>query len=381
MLNNNYIKVNERKKLLLISSIIGIVANILLSLAKMICGFLFSNISVMADGINNLSDCGTSIVTFIGYKLAEKPADKEHPFGHARLEYITGFIISSIIMFIGFELLISSLDKILNPPLLKFSKLTIFILVMSIFVKYVLYKYNKNIGEKINSKAIIGISKDSLNDVFITLSVLFSIVIFYCFKINIDAYVGFFVAIIVIKSGLDLAKDTLSPIIGECPDKELIKKIYSNIMDNYSVLGIHDLVIHNYGTNKFFATIDIEFDSELSFVEVHEIADKIERDFESNGLKINVHADPVIINNKESKLHLNNIKKELKKIDKFLNVHGFRYVKKEEEIILFFDVEKPNNLKLSNDELTNLINSNLKLINNFYTCVIRVDEYYNYLEL
>ena len=377
ILNKNLSDCEQRNKYVFVSSIIGIIANIFLSIVKILLGIITKSISILGDGINNMSDCATSLITLIGLKLSMKPCDKEHPFGHARIEYITGFIISFVIMYVGFELLTSSIDKIFNATKITFNNVTIVILIVSIFIKFWLYVFNKKIGRKINSKTIIGVSRDAFNDMFITIGTLISLLIFNYFKINIDGYIGIIISIFIFKCAYDLAKSTLSPIIGEAPSKVMIKKIYEDIIKYDGVLGVHDLIVHNYGINKYFASIHIEFDSKSSFVEVHEIADKIERDFEDKGINIVVHADPIVVGDKEFNKYLKIIKKEVHKIDKTLSIHGFRFVKINNDIKLLFDVVKPWELNMTINELKKTIDINLKKINKNFVCIIRIDEYYN----
>ncbi len=369
----------SRKKYVMVCSIVGIISNVFLSICKILCGALFFSISILGDGINNLSDSGSSIITLIGFKMSEKPADREHPFGHARLEYISGFIISFVILFVAGQLFLSSFDKIINPIEFELTILSVIVLVFSMAIKFWLYLFNRQIGNTINSKAIIGVSKDALNDIFITLGVLVSSAIYYFFNINLDGYVGALLALIIAKSGLELAKDTLSPIIGEAPDKKFISDISNKIMTYEKVLGIHDLIVHSYGEEKYFATVHIEFDAKLEFIVCHEIADKIERDFEKTGIQLVVHSDPVLTDNKQFDEYKNAVITVLKNIDNSLGLHGFRYIETDDGTKLLFDVELPNNITLSPESLIELIQKNINSTYENFECIIRVDKNYNYL--
>ncbi len=375
--DKNYTKQEERQKYVTLSSIVGCVTNILLSVAKMLCGILFSSISVLGDGINNLSDCGTSAITFIGFKLSEKPADKEHPFGHARVEYVSGFVVSFVILFVGLQLFLSSFNKILNPDELSPNTLTSIVLVVSMIVKFWLYIFNKSIGTHINSSAIIGVAKDSFNDIFITLGVLISSGIYYYFNFNIDGYVGVLISILVVKSGFDLANDTLSPIIGEAPNPEFTKDIYQKIMSKGDVLGVHDLIVHTYGEEKYFASVHVEFDAKLEFIVCHEIADQIEREFEELGIQIVVHCDPVLTDSKEFDEYKSIVRNVLDNINSSIGLHGFRYIKQENNIKLLFDIVRPIDISISSKNLIELISYELNTINENFICIIRVDENYN----
>ncbi len=375
--NNNLTDSEQRQKYATVSSIVGIISNIFLSLSKMICGILFSSISILGDGINNLSDSGSSIITLVGFKMSEKPADKEHPFGHARIEYISGFIVSFVIFFIGFQLFLSSFDKILNPTKIETNVLTTVILVFSILIKFWLYTFNKKIGTLINSKAIIGVSKDSFNDIIITLGVLISGGIYYFFNINLDGYVGVLLALLIAKSGFDLARDTLSPIIGEAPKPEFIRGLCEKIMSYDKVLGVHDLVVHTYGEDRHFVSVHVEFDAKLEFLVCHDIADKIEREFEDMGIQVVVHSDPVVTDSKQFNEYKELLTAIIKEIDSSLDLHGFRYVETDHGTNFIFDVVLPCEVNLTAQKLIELICSEVRTFDDKFACIIRVDKHYN----
>ncbi len=377
ILDNNLTDNEQRVKYAKVSSIVGIILNILLSFGKMFCGLLFSSISILGDGVNNLSDSGTAIITLVGFKMSEKPADKEHPFGHARMEYISGFIVSFIILFIGFQLFLTSFNKIFNPTEIDVNILSTIVLVASMVVKFWLYLFNKKIGNTINSKAIIGVSKDSLNDIFITLGVLISSAIYFFFSLNLDGYVGVILAILIAKSGFELAKDTLSPIIGEAPKPEFIKDVYTKIMSYDNVLGVHDLVVHTYGEDRYFVSVHVEFDAKLEFVLCHEVADKIERDFEAEGIQIVVHSDPVVTDNEQFDKYHKTLIDIVKNINNSLDLHGFRYVETETGTNLIFDVVLPCEVDLRASELIEKIKVEVQKIDKTFNCIIRVDKHYN----
>ncbi len=375
--NKNLTDSEQRQKYATVSSIVGIISNIFLSLSKMICGILFSSISILGDGINNLSDSGSSIITLVGFKMSEKPADKEHPFGHARIEYISGFIVSFVIFFIGFQLFLSSFDKILNPTKIETNILTTVILAFSMLIKFWLYTFNKKIGTLINSKAIIGVSKDSFNDIIITLGVLISGGIYYFFNINLDGYVGVLLALLIAKSGYDLARDTLSPIIGEAPKPEFISEICEKIMSYDKVLGVHDLVVHTYGEDRHFVSVHVEFDAKLEFLVCHDIADKIEREFEDMGIQVVVHSDPVVTDSKQFDEYKEMLTAIIKEIDPSLDLHGFRYVETDHGINFIFDVVLPCEVNLTSQKLTELIYAKVRTFDDKFACIIRVDKHYN----
>lgn len=345
------------------------------------CGIFFSSVSVIGDGINNLSDCGTSIITLIGFKLSEKPADKKHPFGHARIEYISGFLVSFVILFVGFQLVLSSFQQMINPTELVVSSLTHSILICSIFVKFWLYLFHKKIGLKIHSSAILAVAKDSFNDIFITIGVLISSGLYQFWHINLDGHIGVFIGLLVAKTGFDFAQSTLSPIIGEAPKPEFIQEIHKEIMSFEEVLGVHDLMVHSYGEERYFLSVHIEFDAKMAFITCHEIADAIERQFENRGIQIVVHTDPVVTDSPEFDQYKNMVETVLKGIDTALDFHGFRYVNAGEEIKLLFDVVRPCHLNLSPEKLSEKIISDLRKENENFICFIRVDEHYNEVNL
>lgn len=367
----------QRMRYATVSSVIGIGFNLILSMTKMICGILFSSISVFGDGLNNLSDCATTGITFVGFKMSEKPPDKEHPFGHARVEYISGFLVSFVISFVGFELFLSSLEKIFNPTPPQASKLMFSILLLSMVVKFWLFLFNKQIGKRIQSTAMLAVAKDSFNDIFITLGVIISNGVYSYFSINLDGYIGILIAIMVAKSGFDLAKDTLSPIIGEAPKPEFIKEIHDEILSFDKVLGIHDLMVHSYGENRYFVSVHVEFDAKMQFVVCHEIADEIERHFESRDIQIVVHSDPVVTDSLEFNQYKEMVELALKTVDDSINLHGFRYIKVEQELKFLFDVVRPSGFHLSGQELVDAIKTEISKEEGNFICIIRIDEHYN----
>lgn len=359
------------------SGITGVIFNILLSVTKMFCGFLFASISVLSDGINNLSDAGSSIITLVGFKMAEKPADEEHPFGHARMEYVSGFVVSCIIVFVGLNLLVSSVKKIISPTEMEVNVLVICVLIISIIIKAWLFHFNKKVSTITNSKTILGVAIDSRNDIFITLGVLISIVIYLKFNVNLDGFVGAILSALILKSGIEIAKDTISQILGEAPSKDFITEICKEIHSYDYVLGVHDVIVHSYGYGRHFVSAHVEFDSKLDFVLCHEIADKIERDFHEKNIYVVVHSDPVDtsceISNKYKKIVLNVIYN----IDNNLKLHDFRVVKLDESINLIFDVVLPASAKISPENLKEKIKSDIKNVDTNCNAIIQIDRHYN----
>ncbi|QSX05948.1 cation transporter [Sedimentibacter sp. zth1] len=377
--NYNDVKnANVRERYGRFSSILGIICNVLLCTSKIIVGFLFNNISITADGINNLSDASSSVITLVGFKLSNKPADKDHPFGHARIEYISGLIVTFIILFLGIELIKTSFDKILHPEESSFSVILLIILVLSIIIKLFLCYVNNNLGNKINSTTIKATAKDSLNDVLSTSAVLISVIITKLTGLKIDGYVGMLVAVIIIFSGIDILRDILNPLLGEPPDRELIDNIVDKILCYEGVLNLHDLVVHSYGPNKYFATVHVEVSASEDILISHDMIDNIERDIHKD-LDINlvIHLDPIVTNDKET----NKLKEIVNNIVSNLgcnySMHDFRLVKGHTHTNVLFDIVIPNECDKTPDELTCSISQEIKKININYYPVITIDKNYN----
>lgn len=376
--NKNINNINVRNSYGKLSGTIGIFTNIFLSLCKIISGLIFSNVSITADGINNLSDAANSIITLIGFKLASKPADKDHPFGHARYEYLTGMIISFLIMFLGFSLLKEAITKIFNPEEIKFSMLLIIILSISIIIKLWLYFFNKKIANKINSITIMATAKDSLNDVISTSTVLVSILAEHFLKIKIDGFTGTLVSLFVIYSGYQLINEALSPLLGEAPKEDLVKLIEEEIPKYPTVIGIHDLVVHNYGQNKCFITVHVEIPAKQDILISHDIVDNIEMDFyKKYNLHLVIHMDPVETENKEAIELKNKVSEKITKYSSELSIHDFRVVFGESHNNLIFDILVPTNFELSDEEIEIKMNELVKEINSKNNAVIRIDKKYH----
>lgn len=278
------------------SGVVGILSNVLLCAAKILTGLIAGSIAIVADGINNLADASSSLITLVGFRLASMPEDEEHPYGHARYEYITGMIVSILIIVVGGELLKSSVSKILHPSPLEFSWTVCGVLVLAIIIKIWQARFNIFVGKKISSLTLAATGADSRNDVIATSAVLISILIGHCFDLQIDGYMGVIVALFIIWSGISLVRETMSPLLGEAPDPALIDQISQMAMEPKGVLGIHDLVVHNYGPGKIFASIHIEVDADGDLMESHDMVDNIERHIaKALGIEITAHLDPIRI--------------------------------------------------------------------------------------
>ena len=346
---------NKRLKIGKLSGIIGIIANVLLASAKLFAGILSASISIIADALNNFTDCISSVLTTIGFKLSQKPADADHPYGHARFEYVSSLIISVLIIFVGFELAKSSIEKIISPTSVAFTTITLIILCVSILVKFVLYLFNISISKKIDSSTLKATATDCRNDVIMTSVVLCSFLVEKFTGYQIDGYVSLAVALFILISGILLAKENASPILGQKNDGHLKSIILNKINDYPIVLGYHDLMIHDYGPGISFCSIHFEIDKNLDTLYVHEIIDKFEREMLDYGTTLTVHYDPVVT---DSPL-INSLKHEvvctLVEVDNRLSIHDFRLIPCDGFKKIFFDLPLPLDLEDKKENLTRLI--------------------------
>ena len=360
-----------------LASIVGILSNFVLFGLKLFIGLITGAISIVADAINNLADMGSSIVTLIGFKLSSKPADKEHPFGHERIEYITGLIVSIMIIIIGFTLGKSSVDKIITPDPLDSTLILVTSITLAIAILIKLWQslFNFKIGKKINSVALIATSKDSRNDVISTSGVLLGVILSnYVFHFNLDGYIGLCVSIFIFISGIKLIKETTDPLIGVAPDKELVKTITDDILNYEGVLGIHDLVCHMYGQTKLFMTIHVEVDAKRNVIESHDLIDNIEKEMkEKYNIELSIHMDPIEIDNEELNQLNEIIKNKLNELDPSLSMHDLRMVKGYTHTNIIFDVVIPFDTKIGKEKIFDSLLDSAKSINPLYELVINFD--------
>lgn len=346
-------KEKRRAQYGLLSGSLGLLSNILLFLMKFFIGVMASSVSIMADAINNLSDAASSILTLVGFKIAAKPADKEHPYGHERFEYISGFLVSLLITFVGFQFLISSFKKILNPEEIKLSPILFVILILSILVKIWQSRMYLLISKKITSQTLKATSQDSLNDVITTAAVLFSALVELLTGWHIDGIVGFLLAIYIIFSGLKMLKGFVDDLMGTRPTAEEIQAMEDRLASYDTILGYHDLLVHSYGPQKRFASVHIEVDENWNLNHAHEVIDAIEKDFREHlDVELVCHLDPVAIDDEAYRQTVESLKKIVKKIDEKLRIHDFRI---EEQTKLSFDVVVPQHCAYSDEQLLALI--------------------------
>ncbi len=361
--------------------VVGVISNFFLCALKIVFGLIIHSIAIIADGINNLADAGSSVITLIGFKLASLPSDKDHPFGHQRYEYITGLIVSVIIFFIGALLLKSSIEDLIafeiKETTTKMSIITCIILFISVLVKCWQCLFYKHYGKLIKSTALVATGTDSLNDCITTIAILASVIVNMFYPNGyLDGIMGISVSIFILISGCKLIKETISPLIGEAPSKEFTDMVIKKILSYKGVLGVHDLVIHSYGEEKIFITAHVEVDSSESINVSHDMIDNIERDFSYMNLNLVIHMDPVDIHD-EVVMNLKKVvSKIIDEIDPELKFHDFRIVKGITHTNVLFDIVVPNKYQLSNDEIKEEIDKKLLAYDDKLRTVITFDVSY-----
>lgn len=357
--------------------IIGIIINFILFAIKLSVGVITSSIAIMADAFNNLSDAASSLITILGFKLSSKPADREHPFGHGRIEYLSALIVAFMVMLVGLQFIKSSFERIINPTNVTFELIPFILLFVSIFFKVWLSRFNKFVGEKINSSALKAASVDALGDVFTSTCVAISFLGSKFTSFPIDGYIGLVVALFIVYSGFNLVKDTINPLLGGPPDPELVKSIEEMVLAYDNIIGSHDLIIHNYGPGKCMASIHAEIPSDISVVKIHEIIDQAEREI-SDALKIYlvIHIDPICIIDGEIKEAYDEILNIIKDYEYIESIHDFRVVGEGDIKNILFDVviNPSKNYNVTDDELINILSNRLKEKHKNYNCVITVDK-------
>ncbi|MBQ9948112.1 MAG: cation transporter, partial [Oscillospiraceae bacterium] len=334
-----------------LSGWVGIVCNILLCVGKFLAGFISGSVSITADAANNLSDASSSIINLLGFKLAEQSADDEHPYGHARYEYISGFIIAVLVIVIGFELLKSSIEKVVSPTAVEFSWVSVGVLAASIIVKLWMMLFNKKIGKLINSQSLEATAADSRNDCISTLAVLAAALISHFTSVELDGWMGILVAAFILYSGAGLVKEAMSPLLGKAPDPELVEHIRDKVMSYEGVLGTHDLMVHDYGPGRIFASVHVEMAAEADVLESHDIIDNIERDFLGEGLNLVVHFDPIVTSDSAVGDTRREIAEIASKIDERLSIHDLRMVPGPTHTNVIFDCVVPHNFSMTDEEL------------------------------
>ena len=363
-----------------LSGITGILCNVLLFAGKLAVGILSGSVSITADAMNNLTDAASSIVTLIGFKLAEKPADEEHPYGHARYEYLSGLAVAAMILIIGFELAKTSVEKIIHPEAVAFTLPTLLVLLGSIAVKLWLSVFNRRLGKHIHSGTLMATAADSRNDVISTAAVLTAGLVEYFTTWRVDGYIGLAVALFILYSGVMMAKDTISPLLGEAASPELRQLIVQILESEPQVLGYHDLMVHDYGPGQRFASLHVEMDQKEDPLLCHELIDNLERRcLQKHNVHLVIHYDPVVTDDPEQDALQQLIRQTLTDIDNRLTMHDFRMVRGQEHTNLIFDIALPMDLKPQEKRIRQQINAALVSLERgtFYTVITFDPEAFN----
>ena len=357
---------------------VGIVCNLILCAFKITVGLITASISIVADGLNNLSDMGSSVITMIGFKMAGKPADSDHPFGHGRMEYMSAFIVAMLILLVGAELFKSSVSALVTGEAMPtYSVWAIIILAVSVLVKLWMCLFNRKLGKRIDSEALLATAQDSLNDMVTTSVILLSVGVSMLVKLpfNLDAVMGILVSLFILYSGLASAKDTLDEILGTPPDKKLISEIENTILSFKEFKGIHDLIVHNYGPGRQFASVHVKVPQDTDIVKCHEQIDLCEKLIDEKlNISLVIHMDPIDVNNRAVAKAKESIVKAVREIDENMSIHDFRMTPSgEKRTNLIFDIVVPSTVKLTHEKLGELINESARKINPTYCCVITFD--------
>ncbi len=363
-----------------LGGIVGIIINILLFLIKLSVGLLVNSIAVIADAVNNLSDVGASMVTIFGFKLSSKPADKEHPFGHGRIEYISGLIVAFLVLMVGFEFIRTSIDRIKNPVPVQFSWIPFILLLVSILFKIWLSKFYKTVGNRINSSALKASSVDSLSDVVSSSTVVVSLLISKFTTFPIDGYIGVIVSLVILYAGYNLIKDTLDPLLGVAPDEELVKDIHKMLLSYEHIDGTHDLMVHNYGPGRIIASIHAEIPEDISVVTAHEVVDRAEKEISAElDIHLLIHMDPVTTKDEEILSARDDLMTVLENFPFINSFHDFRVVGEGDYKNLIFDVVVNHEFVITKEsqlKLQKQINAELKKIQPNHNAIITVDPSY-----
>ena len=353
---------------------VGIFLNFVLFTIKLIAGIVTGSVAIVADSINNLSDAGSSSIQLIGYKLSGHEPDENHPFGHGRIEYVSGLVISIVILFMGIELLKSSITKIIFPVSIQYSKMALIILIISVLIKLYMYSYNKTYAQKLNSVVMQATAFDSLTDSLATATVLLCMMINEYTGFAVDGYCGLIVSLFIITTGYNAAKDTITPLLGQKADPEFVEKIAQFAMSYDEVLGVHDLVVHDYGAGRMMITFHAEVSANGDFVKLHDVIDNIERRLKKVlGCQAVIHMDPVFVDD-EATIRMKRFSELItKSINESLTIHDFRMVAGPTHIKLVFDVLAPYDYHMSDAEIKKAIETKIESLPGNLTAVVDVD--------
>lgn len=357
-----------------VAGAVGIVTNFLLFLMKIIVGTVFHSVSVTADAVNNLTDSGSSVVTLIGFKMASKPADEKHPFGHARIEYLSGVIVSFIVIFLGLQLGMSSIEKILTPEENALTPVALVVLVISILAKLWQYLFYRKVGRMIKSESVEATSKDSRNDVIATSVVLLGAVITMLTGVNLDGYMGAAVALFIVFSGVQLTISTADPLLGQAPEGELVQTITEKMLSYPGIIGMHDLAVHNYGVGRCFASAHCEVDAKNDILVSHDLIDNIERDFSRDlGIHMVIHLDPVIVGDARTDALHCKVQSLVTALYPTVTIHDFRVIWGVTHSNIVFDAAVPFSVKDSDAVITQKLEAEIQKLDPEYRTVVTID--------
>lgn len=385
LLIRTFIKDNEniqndevRNKYGYLAGVVGIIVNLMLFIVKISVGLITSSIAITADAFNNFSDMASSIITIIGFKLASIPPDKEHPFGHGRLEYVSALIVAFMVMLVGVQFVKSSIERILNPVPIKFQLIPFILLFISILAKFWLSKFNKLIGNNINSSALKAASVDALGDVFTSSCVVISFLAAKFTTIPLDGYIGILVSLAILYAGFTLIKETISPLLGEAPDPELVQEINKRVLSYSHINGVHDLIVHNYGVGRCIASIHAEIPANIDIMTIHDIIDEAEREI-SKDLKVHlvIHMDPICIETDEILEAREEVEKIIKAHNSIKSMHDFRVIGDKDNKNLVFDIVVFHENTIPDDELVDYMITEINNVHPKYNCIITVDRDYH----
>ena len=366
-----------RERYGILSGAVGIVLNLLLSAGKLFAGLMTGSISITADAFNNLSDAGSSVVTLVGFKLAGQKADDGHPFGHGRMEYLAGLLVSLMILLVGVELGRSSIGKILRPEAVDFSLVSTGILAASILVKLWMGQFNRGLGRKIGSAAMAATAADSLSDAVATAAVLAGTLVNRFAHVNIDGWVGLAVAVFILRSGWGAAKDTINPLLGESPDPELVKQLRELVLSHPQVVGMHDLIIHDYGPGRRLCSFHAEVPQDADILDAHDAIDHIEREIkEKFGIETTVHMDPIATADEK----INQLRRQVadlaRVVEPEMTIHDFRVVRGPTHTNVIFDAVVPHKCRLTDEEVLQRLRRAVSTLDPAYQAVIQIDRAY-----
>ena len=359
------------------ASYVGIAVNIVLSLMKICSGIIFYSVSILADGINNLADVGSSLILFISFKLSSKEADEKHPYGHERIEYLASLVVAISILFLSVEMIKTSFSKILLPTDIHFSYILVFILMISILGKIYLYFFYQKCAIEIDSPVLKASASDSINDVYSTFAVLVSTLIYKFTSFNFDGYIGMIVALLILFNGITIIKDAVNKILGEPADSSYVKMIEQRILSYEGVYDLHDLIVHSYGQTRFFISVHVEIDSRIGVLESHELIDHIEKDFLKENINIVIHMDPIILDNPILNMIKEEVIRNIEELSEDLQIHDFRAIMGNTHSKLMFDCVIPYSSKITQDEIEKYLNEKLSNKNHTYECVINFERPYS----